>query len=69
MKYAARGKTSFWDFIWLKAELKDIFTSVSCVDEEAISQLPEAIEYKEFESFLTIINNININRLYELVKQ
>ena len=62
MKYAARGKTSFLDFIWLKAELKDIFTSVSFVDEEAISQLPEAIEYKEFD-------NININRLYELVKQ
>ena len=48
---AARGKTLFWDFIWLKADLKDIFTSVSFVDGEAISQLPEAIEYKEFESF------------------
>ena len=51
MKYAARGKTLFWDFIWLKAELKDIFTVVSFVDEEAISQLPEAIEYKGFEIF------------------
>lgn len=50
-KYAAGGKASIWDFSWLKTELKDIFTSVSFVDEEAISQLPEAIEHKEFESF------------------
>ena len=50
-KYAAGGKTSIWNVGWLKTELKDIFTSVSFVDEGAISKLPDAIEYEEFESF------------------
>lgn len=50
-KYAAGENTSIWNVNWLKAELKDIFASVSCVDEEEISKLPNVIEYKEFETF------------------
>ena len=50
-KYAAGGKASIWNLGWLKTELKEIFTDVSFVDEGAISQLSDAIEYEEFESF------------------
>lgn len=50
-KYAAGEKVTIWDVSWLKTEYKDIITSVSFVNEEAITQLPDAIEYTEFESF------------------
>ena len=50
-KYIPGEKTFIWNVSWLKTDFKNIFTSISFVDEEAISQLPDAIEYKEFESF------------------
>lgn len=50
-KCAAGENVSIWNFDWLKNDLKNIVTSVSFIDEEAILHLPKAIEYKEFESF------------------
>ena len=50
-KYVAGEDVSIWNFDWLNSELKSIVTNVSFVDEEAILQMPTAIEYKEFECF------------------